>query len=141
MKEFSVTTTIRATPEALWSILADGARWMEWNTTIERFDGRIAPGETVTIQVKANPGRAFPLTVTDFAPPQRMVFSGGMPLGLFRGVRTFTLTKNAGDSTEFSMREAYSGLLAPLITKSIPDLQPAFEEFAVCLKRAAERAR
>ena len=36
------------------------------------------------------------------------------------------------------MREEYTGILAPLVVRSIPDLQPAFDEFANDLKRAAE---
>ena len=36
------------------------------------------------------------------------------------------------------MTEEFTGLLAPLITKSIPDLQPLLTEFAACLKRACE---
>lgn len=36
------------------------------------------------------------------------------------------------------MDESYSGFLAPLITKSIPDLQPDFDTFAADLKRRAE---
>jgi hypothetical protein len=36
------------------------------------------------------------------------------------------------------MREEYRGLLAGLIGRSIPDLQPAFDEFAAALKREAE---
>jgi hypothetical protein len=36
------------------------------------------------------------------------------------------------------MREEYTGLIAPLIGRSIPDLQHAFDEFASDLKRAAE---
>jgi hypothetical protein len=47
-----------------------------------------------------NPKRAFPVTVKEFSPGERMVWSGGMPLGLFRGVRTFTLTQEGG-STRF----------------------------------------
>lgn len=39
------------------------------------------------------------------------------------------------------MDEAFSGLLAPLITRSIPDLQPAFDTFATDLKRRAEQLR
>jgi hypothetical protein len=31
---------------------------------------------------KANPGRAFPVKVTEFIPGQRMIWSGGMPLPL-----------------------------------------------------------
>jgi hypothetical protein len=38
------------------------------------------------------------------------------------------------------MTEEFSGLMAPLITRSIPDLQPSFDEFARCLKSAAENS-
>jgi hypothetical protein len=61
-----------------------------------------------------------------------------MPFGLFKGARTFTLTPRQNGDVEFSMREEYTGLLAPLIGRSIPDLQPAFDEFASDLKQAAE---
>jgi hypothetical protein len=40
--------------------------------------------------------------------------------------------------TEFSMQERYSGLLAGLITRAIPDLSESFARFADGLKRAAE---
>lgn len=60
-----------------------------------------------------------------------------MPLGLFKGERTFTLASRNNGDVEFSMREEYTGLLAPLIGRSIPDLQPAFDQFASDLKRAA----
>jgi hypothetical protein len=139
MKSFSTTTLIHAAPEAVWRVLTDACRWTEWNTTIDKIEGRIAPGEKVTVQVKINPGRAFPVTVSEFVPNERMVWTGGMPLGLFKGVRTYTLTPRDKDATEFAMREEYSGLMAPLIGKSIPDLQPAFDEFAAALKKAAER--
>ena len=50
----------------------------------------------------------------------------------------FMLTAGLNGDVEFSMREVYGGVMAPLIGRSIPDLQPAFEEFASDLKRAAE---
>ena len=40
---------------------------------------------------------------------------------------------------EFVMREAFTGMMAPLIAKSIPDMQPAFDEFAAALKRRCEQ--
>jgi hypothetical protein len=67
-----------------------------------------------------------------------MVWKGGLPLGLFQGERTFTLAAGSNGDVEFSMREEFTGLLAPLIGRTIPDLQPAFDEFARDLKRAAE---
>jgi hypothetical protein len=61
-----------------------------------------------------------------------------MPLGLFRGVRTFTLTPVPGGATAFAMREVFSGPLLGLIKRSMPDLQPSFDEFARSLKLRAE---
>jgi hypothetical protein len=137
MKSFSVSTTIHAAPESVWAILTDGTKWTTWNTTIEKLEGSIASGSRLRVFPKLSPGRAFPVRVTDFTPPQRMIWTGGMPLGLFKGVRTYTIGPADG-GVEFTMEEVLSGLLAPLITPSIPDLQPSFGEFAATLKRRAE---
>ena len=138
MKSFTSSTTIRAAPEAIWRILTDAAGYPSWNTTVSRVDGPIALGEKVTVHAKVAPGRAFPVNVVAFDAPRRMVWSGGMPLGLFKGKRIFELRPTAGGGVEFTMREDYSGWLAPLITMFIPDLQPAFDEFAACLKAHVE---
>lgn len=139
MKSFSATTLIRATPDAIWAILTDAANYTAWNTTVDRVDGRIAAGEMVTVHAKISPGRTFPVRVAEFVPARRMVWSSGMPLGLFKGERTFTLTPTADGTVEFSMREVFTGLLEPLLSASIPDLRPAFEEFAAALKKRAEQ--
>jgi hypothetical protein len=138
MKRFATAITIGAPAESIWSILTDASGYPIWNSTVEKITGRIAPGEKVTVHAKVTPGRAFPLTVTAFEPARRMVWTGGMPLGLFTGTRTFTVTPQPDGSVAFAMREEFSGLLAPLITRSIPDLRPAFDAFAGDLKRRAE---
>jgi hypothetical protein len=138
MKGFAVKTSIRATPERIWALLTDAAGYTRWNNTVEKVEGKIAPGERVTVHPKINPGRAFAVKVVEFDPSRRMVWTGGMPLGLFKGERTFTLEPGSNGAVEFSMREEYTGLMAPLIGRSIPDLQPAFDGFASDLKRAAE---
>ena len=141
MKFFATATTILAPPEVIWALLTDAKGFRLWNSTVVRVDGSIALGEKVTVYAKASPGRAFPLKVSAFTAPKTMVWSGGMPLGLFSGRRTFTLTPSATGQTHFSMREEFSGLLAPLIKKSIPDLQPSFDRFAADLKRRSEQVR
>jgi hypothetical protein len=132
-------TAIRATPERIWSILTDAERYPSWNTTVDRVEGRIRPGEKIKLYVKLSPGRAFPVAVKEFVPPGRMIWPGGMPLGLFKGERTFSLAPISPDAVEFSMTEVYSGLLSPLIEGSLPEMQPAFEEFALRLKERAEK--
>ena len=106
---------------------------------MRNVEGRIAPGEKIKVVSEANPGRAFPVKVTGFEPGRSMVWSGGMPLGLFKGVRTFTLTPENG-ATRFEMREEYTGPLLPMIWRSMPDLGPSFAQFARGLKARAEAA-
>jgi hypothetical protein len=138
MKQFATSITIRARAETVWALLTDAAGYPGWNSTIQKIDGRIAAGEKLKLYAKATPGRAFPLTVTEFAPAREMTWIGGMPLGLFTGTRRFRLTSGSGDEVEFAMAETYTGPLAPLITRMLPDLQPAFDAFAGDLKRRAE---
>jgi hypothetical protein len=139
VKFYEATSNIKASPDRIWALLTDASRYPAWNTTIDRVEGRIAPGETIKVLVKVNPGRAFPVKVTEFKPGQRMVWSGGMPLGLFKGERTYTLSPAGNGETSFKMREEYSGPMLGMIWKSIPDLGPAFQEFAQSLKREAEK--
>jgi hypothetical protein len=140
VKGFRVSKTINATPAAIWALMTDAPRIAEWDPGLDHIEGTIAPGQKIKVITKANPGRTFPITVTEFEPGRRMVWSGGMPLGLFKGVRTYTLAPTAGGGTSFTMEEVYSGLLAPLITRSIPDLSGAFEDYGAGLKRRAEAA-
>ena len=87
----------------------------------------------------ASPGRTFPVKVTEFDPNKGMTWSGGMPLGLFKGVRTFTLTPAGDGTTRFNLREEYTGLLLSMMWRSMPDLGPSFTQFANGLKQRAER--
>ena len=137
MKSYESTATIAASPDDVWAALVDAANWPTWDSGVEAVEGTLAEGQKVTIRSSAAPGRAFPVTVTAFEPFSRLVFSGGMPLGLFRGERTYTLTPDAA-GTVFRMREEYSGPMLPLIWRSMPDLQPSFDRFATGLKQRVE---
>lgn len=137
MTFYEVHRTIAASPQRVWASLTDARALVSGDLGIVRLEGTIAEGATITLWSAVNPGRAFPLRVTAFVPAREMTWAGGLPLGLFSGIRRFTLTPAAA-GTEFHMRENYTGLLAPLITKSIPDLTPSFEQFARGLAALAE---
>jgi uncharacterized protein YndB with AHSA1/START domain len=138
MRYYEAGSTIAASPEAVWAVLIDGAGWAAWESGVDAVEGRIALGGTIKIRAQAAPGRTFPVKVTTFEPPVRLRFSGGMPLGLFRGVRTYTLSPDAVGGTDFHMREEYTGPLLGLIWRSMPDLGPSFDMFALGLKRRVE---
>lgn len=136
-KSFSCWVEIAAPPEKIWALLVDVAGWAAWDSGVERVEGTVTPGATLKVYTKANPGTAFPVKVAELQAPTRMVWTGGMPLGLFKGVRTFTLTSH-GDQTRFEMVEIFSGPLEPIFGRMIPDLQPSFDQFARGLKAQAE---
>jgi len=118
-------------------VLTDTAAWPDWDSGVTKVDGRLALGEKLSITVTASSGRAFPVKVVQLSAPERMVFLGGMPLGLFTGERTYTLVPE-GTGTRFTMREEYTGPLAGMIFTTIPDLGPSFRQFAEGLKQQAE---
>jgi uncharacterized protein YndB with AHSA1/START domain len=134
---YAVRRTIRATPERVWQLLADGPGYPGWNPSVVSLDGTLAVGEKIRLVSAVAPTRTFSLTVAEMDGPRRMVWTDGMPLGLFKGVRTYTLEPVAG-GTEFTMEEVFSGALAPLITKAIPDMTESFAQFADGLKTASE---
>jgi hypothetical protein len=137
MRVYEASSSIDATPEQVWPILTDAAAWPEWDSGVTKVAGRVAPGEKITITATVSPGRAFPVKVVQLNAPRRMVVRGGMPLGLFTGQRTYTLEAE-GSGTRFTMREEYTGPLAGMIFKKIPDLGPSFRQFAEGLKRRVE---
>jgi hypothetical protein len=138
MKFYEATSNIKATPENIWKILTDAPGYAQWDNGVERVEGKISPNETIKVYSQVSPGRAFPVKVTEFSPAQKMVWSGGMPFGLFKGVRTFTLSMQGNGTTSFKMREEFSGRMLNMIWKSMPDLGPSFEKFAQGLKARAE---
>lgn len=134
---YAVRRSIDADPQTVWGLLTDPAGYPSWNPAVLSLDGRVAAGERIALVSAVDPGRTFRLTVTRLDPPRTMVWAGGMPLGLFRGVRTFTLTPRDG-RTDFAMEEVFAGPLAPLVTRFVPDMTDAFAQFGDSLKKAAE---
>ena len=142
MNPFAAATTIDASPEEVWSGLCPGGlgSLVPVGLRSRRRDRRARPREQVTIRSAVAPGRAFPVRVTRFEPGECLELTGGLPLGLFRGVRTYRLRRE-GSATGFTMRGVYSGPLSGLLGRSIPDLQPSFEQFVRGLKQRVERGR
>lgn len=110
MKFYEATTTIKASPEVIWTILTDGPGYSRWDSGVIRVDGSIAPGQKIKVVSEANPKRAFPVKVTEFVPGRRV-----------------------------TVREEYTGPFLPMIWKSMPDLQPSFDKFTTGLRAKAEK--
>lgn len=138
MKSYRATIEINAAPATIWSILTDASKYTEWDEQMIELKGSIAPQEKLHILTKLAPDRAFTPAVTEYTENKHMVWSSRMPLGLFSGVRTFTLEELSAETTRFTLTEEFSGLLLPLFGGGIPDMNPIFATFAKALKDRAE---
>ncbi len=137
MLSFEAATPIAAPLQHVWDTLLRTDRWPEWDPKLEQVDGALTAHGRLTIQV-AEVARPFRLRVTRWEPARSVVLAGGMPLGLFTGTRTYHLEPE-DDRTRFTVSERYSGPLAALLARTIPDLQPSFEAFVAGLRTAAEQ--
>lgn len=140
MPGFITKTEIRATPDKVWAILTEAGGYAQWNPEITRIDGRIALGEKIKAYVNLGKGVIRPVSVrvTELDRPRRMVWTGGLPLGLFTGQRIYTLERRANWTTGFSLELQFSGPLAGPIVRSLGNRQPDIDALAAGLKNAAE---
>ncbi|MFN3170163.1 MAG: SRPBCC family protein [Hyphomicrobiales bacterium] len=134
---YKAERAIAAPPSVVWQVLTDRKALLDGHFGITQLDGDLASGGKLALRAAIAPNQAFKLKVTEFQPDQHMVWKGGMPFGLFTGKRTFTLERD-GAGTHFLVQEISTGPMAGMIGKSMPDLQPSFDQFADALKQAAE---
>ena len=132
-----VEVTIRSEPARVWTLLTDATYFPRWNSTISAIDGEIREGQRIRIHVPGS-NRTFTPLVSDLVPNARMTWTGGFA-PLFKGVRTFELTPQPGGLSSFVMQERFSGLMLPIVGRSLPDFGPVFEQYAIDLKHEAER--
>ena len=137
MKTYETQINISAPTDRVWRVLTQEMPKSPIPYGILRLEGKIARGAKIKLWSEVSPKRAFALIVDTFDAPTKMAWRGGMPFGLFKGVRTFTLTSHA-DGCRFQMQEVFSGYMSGMITKSMPDLTPSFTKFAQTLKSMAE---
>ncbi|MGO4144558.1 SRPBCC domain-containing protein [Paenarthrobacter sp. YAF11_1] len=127
-----VSTTVNASPAAVWKLLTTASDYPRWNSTIVSLEGEIKPGSTIQLVSTLDPNRTFKLKVKEFEPSSRLAWGDAM------GTRVYTLTETNGGGTLFEMNERIGGPIFPLFANKIPSFDASFEQFAADLKAAAE---
>ena len=138
MKSFVATTKIARPPEAIWAVLTDATSYSDWATGVHHLEGQIENGAVLKLFTVSKPERPMKLKVSHLESSKTFTLSGGLPLNLFRGDRTITLTPQSDGTTEFKMREVFSGFLSPIMNRMIPDLTDSFQTYAEALKQKCE---
>jgi hypothetical protein len=138
VRSFEAVTRIDASPADVWALLTDVGGWRDWDSGVDRVEGRVALGERLTIYATMIRNRPFSVTVTEIRPQEGMRWRGGLRFGLAVIERTYSLDAQDGGSTVLTVREDHSGPLAGLVGRSTPDLNPSFRQFCEGIKAKAE---
>ena len=138
MRSFEAATRISADADEVWPRLVDVGTWRDWDSGVDRVEGRVALGEELTLYATAIRSRPLTATVTELRPGEAMRWRGGLPLGLAVWERTYSLERQDDASTVLTVREDHSGPLTGLLGRSTPDLNPSFRQFCAGIKALAE---
>jgi hypothetical protein len=143
VKELHTEIEIQASPEKVWQVLTDLAKWPEWNPFIHHAIGKAEVDETVDIDFQPDSkGLKLHCTVVRVEPNRELCWKYHVILpGLFRGEHSFTIEPMGADKVRFIDREIFNGLLVPLQAKDIDtNSRRGFEEMDKALKARAEQA-
>ena len=138
MRSFEAVTRIDADPAEVWALLTDVHGWRDWDSGVDRIEGRVALGEPLTVYATMIRSRPFSVTVTEIRPREAMRWRGGLPAGLAVIERTYSLDPQDDGGTVLTIREDHTGPLAGLLGRTTPDLNPSFRHFCEGLKARAE---
>jgi hypothetical protein len=139
VRSYEAAARIDASPADVWAVLTDVGTWRDWDSGVDRVEGRVALGEPLTIYATMIRRRPFRVTVTELRPREAMRWRGGLPLGLAVIERTYSMDAQDDGGTVLTVREDHSGPLAGLVDRTTPDLNPSFRQFCGGIKDMAER--
>lgn len=140
MRRIETTVNVRATPQRVWNVLTDFARYSDWSPTMT-ITGTPSVGERLEL-VAAAPGEKgmrFNPTVLDADPGRVLRWKGKVLVpGLCDGVHEFVLDAHDG-GTRVTHAEDFSGVLVPFLGGSLKQTEQRMHDQNTALKRQAER--
>jgi hypothetical protein len=140
VRSFEAATRIDASPSEVWALLTDVRGWRDWDSGVDRVEGRVALGERLTIYATMIRNRPFSVTVTELRPREAMRWRGGLPFGMAVIERTYSLDAQDDGGTVLTVREDHAGPFAALLGRRTPDLNPSFRQFCAGIKAKAEQS-
>jgi hypothetical protein len=145
MKDLHSEIEIDAPAERVWHLLTDFASYPQWNPFIHSIRGQPIRGEGLEVRIEPPGGRGmtFKPKVLKAEDNRELRWLGHLLVpGLFDGEHSFTIESLAKNRVRFVQREAFKGLLVPLLFAGSleTNTQRGFEQMNRALKERAEAA-
>ncbi|MEO3858263.1 SRPBCC domain-containing protein [Acrocarpospora sp. B8E8] len=131
---------IKAAPAEVWAVIADFGSYAEWNPFILRAEGEAVEGSTLRLHIRppGEKGMTHQPTVLIAEPARRLCWLGKVSVpGLFAARHEFIL-EPIDEGTRFRHREVFTGLLVPLLRRTLRRTETGFELLNQALKKRVE---
>jgi hypothetical protein len=142
MRELQTEIEIEATAAEVWGHLTDLGLYSEWNPLVTWASGKMRVGEKLGVRIELPDSRPmqFKPKVTRLEEEREFGWLGHLFVpGLFDGEHIFEIHPNGGEKIRFVQREKFSGLLVPILLKSIEEnTLRGFDRMNRALKQLAE---
>jgi hypothetical protein len=141
MQTLHASADIDAPAEQVWRVVADFARYPEWNPFIVRASGEQRPGGRLELTIKAPDVRAvtFRPRVLDVQPGRLIGWKGKFLVpGLFDGRHALIVEPLGDERSRFTTHEEVGGILVPVLGNVMRASQKGFEQMAEAVRRRAE---
>ena len=131
------STTIDASPEEVWAVLADFEAYGEWNPTLTGMSGELREGATLSF---SNDGMDFSPTVLEVETDRLLRWEGHVGVvGVFDGEHSFTLEQQSDGRTLFTQSELFRGVAVLFMTDMLRnETAPSFHAMNAALRERVE---
>lgn len=133
---------IAASPEKVWSVLADLPAYATWNPYYRSAKGRLEVGHRVQLEAAIDDSGATSVSrplVTDVESGRRATWRNRFVLpGLLTTTHTFTLVPLGSYWTRLEQTESFTGLLVPLSGSIIEQIHQRLQQLGEAAKKRSE---
>jgi hypothetical protein len=138
LKEIYTEIAISASSQRVWSVLADFAKYNEWNPFIRKVEGEPREGAKLKIHLTTPAGRnrTYEPKVTKVEPEKELRWLGKVP-GFLSGEHIFAIEDVGNGRVKFVNREIFGGMLSSFF-KDTADVKAGFEKMNKALKARLE---
>lgn len=144
MKNLSTEIVIAASPEKIWEVLLDFAKYPEWNPFI-KIEGKPVVGTHLknTMMLEGRSPQIFKPELLVVDAPNELRWLGKLFVsGLFDGEHYFLLEPIDEQHTRLVHGENFRGILVGILMKMIGEnTRNSFERMNVALKRRVEEGQ
>ena len=136
-KHIHTEISINAEPEVVYGVLADNARYPEWNPYHVRVEGALEIGNELQVEIHKPNGDTVNIhpKVMRIFPGRELTWGGGIK-GIFFGEHVFLLEQTDTGGTHLIHKEDFNGIFVPFA--SLDAVEEGYNAMNHALKKRVE---